>query len=55
MNMTQDIFNKVQVIKEIATVCALNSKAGLYYENGKFNRLGEPTEVALKVAAEKLG
>lgn len=39
----------------MAVVCALNNKAGIRYENGQFQKLGEPTEAALKVAVEKLG
>lgn len=42
-------------MRDIAIVCALNNKANIIYEEGKFNKLGEPTEVALKVLAEKLG
>ena len=42
-------------MKEIATICAINNKAGVRYENGQYNKLGEPTEAALKVFAEKLG
>jgi magnesium-transporting ATPase (P-type) len=33
----------------------LNNKADIVFEDGKFNKMGEPTEAALKVAAEKLG
>ncbi len=53
--LTKDIFNKVPALKEIAIVCTLNNKAGLVYEDGKFNKQGEPTEAALKVFGEKLG
>lgn len=42
-------------VKDIAIVCALNNKAGITYENGKFDRIGEPTEAALRVFVEKLG
>lgn len=55
LNMTEDIFQRVPAIKEIATVCTLNNKSDIVYEGGKFNKQGEPTEAALKVAAEKLG
>jgi len=54
-NMTSDLFSKVQAIREIALVSTINNKAGLVYEEGKFNKIGEPTEAALKVASEKLG
>jgi magnesium-transporting ATPase (P-type) len=33
----------------------LNNNAGIVYEDGKFNKRGEPTEAALKVFSEKLG
>lgn len=33
----------------------MNNKAGIVYEDGKFNKQGEPTEAALKVFGEKLG
>lgn len=39
----------------MATVATLNNKGGLEYKSGKFAKLGDPTETALKVAAEKLG
>jgi magnesium-transporting ATPase (P-type) len=53
--MTSDLFDKVASIREIAAVCTLNNKSDLVFEDGKFNKQGEPTEAALKVAAEKLG
>jgi magnesium-transporting ATPase (P-type) len=43
------------VIRDIAIVCALNNKAGIVYDTDNFNKLGEPTEAALKVFAEKVG
>lgn len=33
----------------------MNNKSGLIYDGEKFSKQGEPTEAALKVAAEKLG
>lgn len=33
----------------------MNSKAEIRFENGQFVKLGEPTEAALRVAAEKIG
>ena len=53
--LSNDLFNKTPVLRDIAVVCSLNNKAGLIYENGNFNKLGEPTEAALKVFSEKLG
>ncbi len=55
INMTEDTFMRVASLKEIATVCTLNNKSDIVFESGKFNKQGEPTEAALKVAAEKLG
>jgi len=51
--MSKQIFGPV--LRDIAVVCALNNKSGLVFEAGKYNKLGEPTEAALKVFAEKLG
>lgn len=42
-------------MREIATVCTINNKAGIRYENDQYTKLGEPTEAALKVFAEKIG
>lgn len=53
--MTPDIFKKVPALKDMATVCTINNKANVIYDSGKFVKQGEPTEAALKVAAEKLG
>ena len=53
--LSSDIYNKQVLMKDIATICALNNKSGVRYENGQYTKLGEPTEVALKVFAEKLG
>lgn len=39
----------------MAIVCTQNNKAGLVFEEGKFNKIGEPTEAAFRVFAEKLG
>ena len=43
------------MIRDIGIVCSLNNNAGIVYEDGKFNKRGEPTEAALKVFAKKLG
>lgn len=48
-------FSDVQAIQDIVVVCSLNSKALIVHQNGKFEKIGEPTEAALKVFAEKLG
>lgn len=49
------LYSRTPVLREIAVVCALNNKSGLTYTDNVFSRVGEPTEAALKVAAEKLG
>jgi Ca2+-transporting ATPase len=36
-------------------VCAVNNEATLEHAGGKHRALGQPTEAALKVLAEKLG
>jgi P-type E1-E2 ATPase len=53
--MNAETFKNVRSLKDIATVCALNNNASIVFEEGKFNKQGEPTEAALKVFAEKLG
>lgn len=42
---------------EMAAVCSLNNKASIKYdpETRAFTKYGDPTEVALKVVAEKIG
>ena len=42
-------------MKEIAIVCTVNNKADVIYENNEFQKIGEATEAALKVVAEKIG
>ena len=42
-------------VLDLAKVCALCNQASIYYSDGKYERLGEPTEAALKVLAEKIG
>lgn len=53
--LSEATLTKYTVIRDLAIVCALNSKANIVYENEKFNKQGEPTEAALKVFAEKVG
>jgi Ca2+-transporting ATPase len=45
----------VPILRDIAVVCALNNKSEIRFEDGKFVKVGEPTEAALKVTAEKIG
>ena len=53
--MTNDLFTKTSILRDIAIVCSLNNKSSIVFDEGKFNKQGEPTEAALKVFAEKLG
>jgi P-type Ca2+ transporter type 2C len=41
-------------MEDIATVCALCNEARIVFQDGKYDRIGEPTEAALKVLVEKL-
>jgi len=40
---------------DLASVCALCNQAVIRYTDGKYERVGEPTEAALKVLVEKIG
>jgi len=40
---------------ELAKVCALSNQAKVLYVKGKYERVGEPTEAALRVVVEKMG
>jgi len=42
-------------LSELAKVCALCNQAVIHYQDGKYERVGEPTEAALKVLVEKIG
>jgi Ca2+-transporting ATPase len=42
-------------VLDLAKVCSLCNQASIYYKDGKYERVGEPTEAALKVLAEKIG
>jgi len=48
-------YKSSSLLFETALVYAVNNKAGLFFKEGRFQKLGEPTEAALKVAAEKIG
>eukprot|EP00301_Raphidiophrys_heterophryoidea_P003538 c11593_g1_i1.p1 GENE.c11593_g1_i1~~c11593_g1_i1.p1 ORF type:complete len:1015 (+),score=278.67 c11593_g1_i1:75-3047(+) len=39
----------------LSKVCAICNESQIVYESGKYDRIGEPTEAALKVLVEKLG
>ncbi|CAM9930481.1 unnamed protein product, partial [Phaeothamnion confervicola] len=42
-------------MRNVAEVCSLCNDARIVFEDGKFGRVGEPTEAALCVLCEKLG
>jgi len=42
-------------LQDIANVCAICNESQILYKDGKFTRVGEPTEAALRVLVEKLG
>jgi Ca2+-transporting ATPase len=44
----------VPIFSSIATGCTVNNSASVRFEDGEFKRIGEPTDAALKVFAEKL-
>lgn len=44
----------VPIFSSIASGCTVNNAASVHYADGEFKRLGEPTDAALKVFAEKL-
>jgi magnesium-transporting ATPase (P-type) len=44
----------VPIFSSIATGCTINNSASVEYKDGDFKRIGEPTDAALKVFAEKL-
>ena len=48
-------FMDLDSVGDIAAICALCNDAQLEFKEGKFDRIGEPTEAALKVLVEKLG
>lgn len=52
-----DIIQKSSTVRQVAEVTALCNDAHLAYDarNGTFSTIGEPTEGALRVLAEKLG
>lgn len=41
-------------LEDIATISSLCNEARIVYQDGKYERIGEPTEAALKVLVEKL-
>ena len=60
--MSEGRFSEAKSLKHMAMVCSSNNRASIYYNEDKespaksqFKLLGEPTEAALKVLAEKIG
>ncbi|KAF1784899.1 P-type ATPase, cytoplasmic domain N [Phytophthora cactorum] len=44
-----------KAVASLATVCSLCNESAIEYHDGKYVRIGEPTEAALKVLVEKIG
>ncbi|CAK4686841.1 hypothetical protein LEN26_014004 [Aphanomyces euteiches] len=44
-----------KAVNSIAAICALCNESTIEYNNGKYVRVGEPTEAALRVLTEKIG
>ena len=44
-----------QGVLDLAKVCSLCNESVIRYQEGKYERMGEPTEAALKVLVEKIG
>lgn len=44
-----------KTISSIAKICALCNESAIEFKDGKYVRVGEPTEAALKVLVEKIG
>jgi Ca2+-transporting ATPase len=42
-------------VSALAKICALCNESAIEYKDGKYVRVGEPTEAALKVLVEKIG
>ena len=42
-------------LRRLCEICSLCNEADLVYKDGKFERVGEPTEAALRVLVEKVG
>ncbi|KAL1521948.1 hypothetical protein AB1Y20_021595 [Prymnesium parvum] len=48
-------FTMSEGVADLAKVCALSNQAQVIYAKGKYERVGEPTEAALRVLVEKIG
>jgi len=50
----EDFRKDFKLFCDIAVGCIINNRSRIDFENGEFVRVGEPTEAALKVFAEKV-
>ena len=55
LGMNENTFKDISVLRDIAVIASINNKSSIRYENNGFIKYGDPTEVALKVVAEKIG
>jgi Ca2+-transporting ATPase len=46
---------KFKAVSSLAKICSLCNESSIEYKEGKYVRVGEPTEAALKVLVEKIG
>jgi Ca2+-transporting ATPase len=53
--LTSALMKEGSALRDMAIVCSINSTAQISKEGGKYKRIGEPTEAALIIAAEKMG
>lgn len=49
-----DIRTNPDIFQSLATGCTLNNSARIDFVEGNYKRVGEPTEAAMKVLAEKI-
>lgn len=47
--------SQFKTVSSLAKICALCNESAIEYKDGKYVRVGEPTEAALKVLVEKIG
>lgn len=50
----QDKQSNADLFRSLAIGCTVNNTSRIDYVDGTFKRVGEPTEAALKVLAEKI-
>lgn len=53
-DFVQDRESNASLFKSLAVGCTVNNTSRIDFENGTYKRVGEPTEAALKVLAEKI-